>query len=99
MPSEADLELWCFHCHAESEYPDLVAMARGIERMYRELRKLFRSGTVQYQKTVLREEAEARLYRSFTIDILPGLHPDRGLCAARALRMIDGSSRTPRFLS
>jgi len=73
MPSEADLELWCFHCHAESEYPDLVAMARGIERMYRELRKLVRSGTAHYQKTVLREEAEARLYRSFTVDILPGL--------------------------
>jgi transcriptional regulator with XRE-family HTH domain len=73
MPSEADLQLWCFHCHAESEYPDLVAMARGIERMYRELRKLFRSGTAHYQKTVLREEADARLYRSFTVDILPGL--------------------------
>lgn len=73
MPSEADLELWCFHCHAESEYPDLVAMARGIERMYRELRKLFRSGTANYQKTVLNEEADARLYRSFTVDILPGL--------------------------
>jgi transcriptional regulator with XRE-family HTH domain len=73
MPSEADLELWCFHCHAESEYPDLVAMARGIERMYRELRKLFHSGTAHYQKTVLREEADARMYRSFTVDILPGL--------------------------
>jgi transcriptional regulator with XRE-family HTH domain len=73
MPSEADLELWCFHCHAEAEYPDLVAMARGIERMYRELRKLVRSGAAHYQKTVLREEAEARLYRSFTVDILPGL--------------------------
>jgi transcriptional regulator with XRE-family HTH domain len=73
MPSEADLELWCFHTHSEAEYPDLAAMARGIERMYRELRKLFRSGTAHYQKTVLREEAEARLYRSFTVDILPGL--------------------------
>jgi transcriptional regulator with XRE-family HTH domain len=73
MPSEADLELWCFHCHAESEYPELVAMARGIERMYRELRKLFRSGTAHYQKTVLREEANAHLYRSFTLDVLPGL--------------------------
>jgi len=73
MPSEADLELWCFHCHAESEYSDLAAMARGIERMYRELRRLFRSGTAQYQKAVLREEADARLYRSFTVDILPGL--------------------------
>jgi transcriptional regulator with XRE-family HTH domain len=73
MPSEADLELWCFHCHAESEYPELVAMARGIERMYRELRKLFRSGTAHYQKTVLKEEANAHLYRSFTLDVLPGL--------------------------
>ena len=73
MPSDADLELWCFLCHAEAEYPDLVAMARGIERMYRELRKLFRAGTTQYQKTVLQEEADAHLYRSFTVDILPGL--------------------------
>ncbi len=73
MPSETDLELWCFHCHAESELADLVAMARGIERIYRELRKLFRSGTAQYQRTVLTEEADARIYRSFTVDILPGL--------------------------
>ncbi len=73
MPSEADLELWCFHCRAESEYPELVAMARGIERMYRELRKLFRAGTAHYQRTVLQEEANARLYRSFTVDVLPCL--------------------------
>ena len=32
------------------EYPDLVAIARGIERMYRELRKLLRSGAAHYQK-------------------------------------------------
>jgi transcriptional regulator with XRE-family HTH domain len=33
-PSAADIELWCFHCGADSQIPDLTAAARGIEKMY-----------------------------------------------------------------
>jgi transcriptional regulator with XRE-family HTH domain len=89
MPSESDLELWCFHCRAESEYPELVAMARGIERMYRELRRLFRTGTAQYQKTVLQEEADVRVYRSFTVDVLPGLLQTEAYAALVLSRVSD----------
>jgi len=39
-PSDADIELWCFHCGAESQIADLTAAARGIEKMYIELRRL-----------------------------------------------------------
>ena len=49
MPSEADIELWCFHCGAESQIADLTATARGIEKMYIELKRLLRAGTARYQ--------------------------------------------------
>ena len=44
MPSEADIEMWCFHCDAGSQIPDLAATVRGIERHYVELKRLLRRG-------------------------------------------------------
>src|SRR5260370_20303640 len=42
MPTEADLELWCFHCADHAQLPDLVLAARNVQRMYAELRRLHR---------------------------------------------------------
>jgi transcriptional regulator with XRE-family HTH domain len=72
MPSEADIELWCFHCGAERQIPDLTATARGIEKMYVELRRLLRTGTARYQEEILDEEARTRHLRIFDPAIIPG---------------------------
>lgn len=72
MPSEADIELWCFHCGAENQIPDLTAAARGIEKMYVELRRLLRTGTASYQQELLDEESRTRHFRIFNPTIIPG---------------------------
>jgi transcriptional regulator with XRE-family HTH domain len=83
MPSEADIELWCFHCGAESQVPDLAATARGIEKMYVELKRLLRTGTARYQQELLDEEARTRHFRIFDPAILPGALQTAGYATVR----------------
>jgi transcriptional regulator with XRE-family HTH domain len=71
-PSDADIELWCFHCGAESQIADLTAAARGIEKMYIELKRLLRTGTARYQRELLDEETRTRHFRIFDPAIVPG---------------------------
>jgi transcriptional regulator with XRE-family HTH domain len=72
MPSEADIELWCFHCDAERQIPDLIAVARGIEMMYVELERLLRTGTARYQQELLDQETRTHHFRIFDPAIIPG---------------------------
>lgn len=72
MPSEADLELWCFHCRTQSELPDLIATVRSIEKMYAEIRRLMRSGTAKFQRELLDERARSRRLRTFQNWLIPG---------------------------
>jgi transcriptional regulator with XRE-family HTH domain len=72
MPSAADIELWCFHCGADNQIPDLTATARGIEKMYVELKRLLRSGTAGYQRELLKEETRTRHFRIFNPAVIPG---------------------------
>jgi transcriptional regulator with XRE-family HTH domain len=64
MPSAADIELWCFHCGADDQIPDLTAAARGIEKMYVELKRLLRSGTASYQRKPGRITSGSSIRRS-----------------------------------
>jgi len=72
MPSMADIELWCFHCGADNQIPDLTAAARGIQKMYVELKRLLRSGTASYQRELLKEETRTRHFRIFNPAVIPG---------------------------
>ncbi len=72
MPTEADLELWCFHCRAQNELPDLIATARSIARMYAEIKRLMRAGTARYQRQVLDDYISSHRFRHFQVALLPG---------------------------
>jgi transcriptional regulator with XRE-family HTH domain len=72
MPSAADIELWCFHCGADGQIQDLTAAARGIEKMYVELKRLLRSGTASYQRELLKEETRTHHFRIFNPAVIPG---------------------------
>jgi transcriptional regulator with XRE-family HTH domain len=72
MPTEDDLELWCFHCRAQNELPDLIATARSIEKMYSEIKRLMRTGTARYQQELLEEYARSRRSRHFQVGFIPG---------------------------
>jgi transcriptional regulator with XRE-family HTH domain len=89
MPSDADIELWCFHCGAESQIADLTAAARGIEKMYIELKRLLRAGTARYQRELLEEEARARHLRIFDPAIVPGALQTPGYAAVRLSEFAD----------
>jgi transcriptional regulator with XRE-family HTH domain len=89
MPSEADIELWCFHCRAESQIPDLTAAARGIEKMYVELKRLLRTGTARYQQELLDEETRTRHFRIFDLAIIPGALQTPGYATVRLSEFAD----------
>jgi transcriptional regulator with XRE-family HTH domain len=72
MPTEDDLELWCFHCRAQNELPDLIATARSIEKMYSEIKRLMRTGTARYQQEVLERFSRGRRFREFQMALVPG---------------------------
>jgi transcriptional regulator with XRE-family HTH domain len=89
MPSAADIELWCFHCGADSQIPDLTAAARGIEKMYVELKRLLRSGTAGYQRELLKEETGTRHFRIFNPAVIPGALQTQGYATTRLTEFVD----------
>src|ERR1700689_3582201 len=89
MPSDADIELWCFHCGAESQIAELTAAARGIEKMYVELKRLLRAGTAYYQQELLDEEARTRHFRIFDPAIIPGALQTPGYASVRLSEFAD----------
>jgi transcriptional regulator with XRE-family HTH domain len=88
-PSDADIELWCFHCGAESQIADLTAAARGIEKMYIELKRLLRAGTTRYQQELLDEEARTRHFRIFDPAVVPGALQTPGYATVRLSEFAD----------
>jgi transcriptional regulator with XRE-family HTH domain len=72
MPTETDLELWCFHCTAQADLPDLIASARNVGQMYAELRRLHRAGIAGYQRDLLAEQSRNRRFRMFSTSAVPG---------------------------
>jgi transcriptional regulator with XRE-family HTH domain len=72
-PSERDLQIWCSHCGAIGQLPDLVATMRSIETMYVELRRLHRAGMAKRQREFIEEEAKTQLLRIFQMFLMPGL--------------------------
>ena len=89
MPSDADIELWCFHCGTESQIADLTAAARGIEKMYAELKRLLRTGTSRYQQELLDEETRTRHFPIFDPAIIPGALQTPGYATVRLAEFAD----------
>src|ERR1700689_5353627 len=89
MPSEADIELWCGDCGAESQLPDLIATARGIEKMYVELKRLLRTGTARYQQEMLNEETRTHHFRVFEPAVVPGALQTPAYAAVRVAEFAD----------
>ena len=89
MPSVTDIELWCFHCGADSQIPDLTATARGIEKMYVELKRLLRSGTASYQRELLKEESRTRQFRIFNPAVIPGALQTQDYATTRLTEFAD----------
>jgi transcriptional regulator with XRE-family HTH domain len=95
MPSAADIELWCFHCGADSQIPDLTTAARGIEKMYVELTRLLRPGAAGYQRELLKEETRTRRFRVFNPAVVPGALQTPGYATTRLTEFADMAGVPP----
>ncbi|WP_431781019.1 helix-turn-helix domain-containing protein [Streptomyces chumphonensis] len=72
VPSDADIRAWCTACGADEQVDDLIAVARAVESMYMEWRRLHRHGMRRVQEDVLTRNAAARLCRAYTSNVIPG---------------------------
>ncbi|MEU0506832.1 helix-turn-helix transcriptional regulator [Nocardia sp. NPDC005998] len=70
-PSEADIRIWCRHCKAKPQVPDLIATLRNVEAAYVEWKRI--AGIRRKQQQLHGLEAETRLTRWFEPVIMPGL--------------------------
>jgi transcriptional regulator with XRE-family HTH domain len=88
-PTEADIHVWCQHCQAADQIPDLVATVRNIEAMYIEWRRMLRVGTRRRQETSIALEAHTGLFRWYEPVLAPGILHTAEYAAAVMARVID----------
>ena len=81
-PSEEDLRVWCEHCRALAELPDLIASVRGIETQFAEWRRIIRGGIRRRQQASAAVYERARLFRIYEPAVIPGLIQSREYAVA-----------------
>jgi transcriptional regulator with XRE-family HTH domain len=71
--TDAEIRAWCTACGAAGQVPELVAMARAVESMYREWRHQARAGMRQLQESSASRYERTQLFRIYEHTALPGL--------------------------
>lgn len=88
-PTEDDIRVWCGHCEAPDQVPDLIATVRNIETMYTEWRRMLRAGTRRRQEASISLEAQTRLFSWYEPVLVPGILHTAEYAAAVMGRVID----------
>jgi transcriptional regulator with XRE-family HTH domain len=71
--SDSDIRAWCTACGAEDQIADVIAQARAVESMYREWKRLARSGLYRLQDALGPLYERTRLFRIHEHWSVPGL--------------------------
>ncbi|MFD7642726.1 helix-turn-helix domain-containing protein [Kitasatospora sp. NPDC059795] len=72
-PSEDDLRAWCTACGADDQTADLIAVARTVDSMYTEWRRMERTGLRAAQESVAGLYRRTGLFRVYASRVLPGM--------------------------
>lgn len=77
--TDAEIRAWCLACGAEGQARDLIAMARGVDSLYREWRRQTEAGLQSMQEASTRSRyGRFRLLRVYEHTVLPGLFQTPG---------------------
>jgi transcriptional regulator with XRE-family HTH domain len=71
--TDAEIRAWCAACDASHQVPELVAMARTVESMYREWHRQARAGMRHLQESSAPWYERTQLFRIYEHTALPGL--------------------------
>jgi transcriptional regulator with XRE-family HTH domain len=71
--TDAEIRAWCAACGASGQVPELVAMARTVDSLYREWRRQTRAGLRHLQESSAPQYERTRLFRIYEHTVLPGL--------------------------
>lgn len=71
--TDDEIRAWTAACSATEQVPDLIAMARSVDSLYREWRRQMRTGLRLMQETAVRRYERFRLLRIYEHTVLPGL--------------------------
>ncbi|MGH4012773.1 MAG: helix-turn-helix domain-containing protein [Pseudonocardiaceae bacterium] len=88
-PTEDDIHVWCQHCEALDQIPDLIATVRNVETMYIEWRRMLRVGTKRRQEASISLEAQIRLFSWYEPVLVPGILHTAEYAGAVMARVID----------
>jgi hypothetical protein len=88
-PSAADLRVWCLHCGAGDQLPDLLASLDSVESMYVEQRVAGRAGLRPVQEAAVALYERTRLFRIYEPAVVPGLFQTRDYATARMRRIAE----------
>ncbi|MCA1601167.1 MAG: helix-turn-helix transcriptional regulator [Acidobacteria bacterium] len=88
-PTEEDIRVWCRHCEASKQVPDLIATVRNIDTMYNEWRRTLHAGTRRRQEVSIALGAQTRLFGWYEPVLVPGILHTAEYAAAVMERVID----------
>lgn len=83
QPSDADIRAWCRACDADSQAPDIIAIARTASSMYTEWKRKERAGLKRMQDGRVPLYESTTAMRVYSSSVVPGLLQTREY--ARAL--------------
>ncbi|WP_275040689.1 helix-turn-helix domain-containing protein [Nocardiopsis gilva] len=81
-PSAGDIRSWCRSCGAKDQAADLIELARMVDGMFVEWRRMERAGLGQAQEARLPLYERTRRFRSYSSWLVPGLIQTRGYTSA-----------------
>jgi transcriptional regulator with XRE-family HTH domain len=90
-PSQADIRVWCQHCNAADQVPDLIASLQAVEGMWVEWRRLERTGMRRLQESVMPLYERTRQFRIYEPGVIPGLFQTADYATARMSRIAEFS--------